>query len=135
MLPATYDLVVPQRASFRQRFKIPLDFTDREVCAQIWRVQPVADAPSTATGRNVRVSKVLELGVDWIDRALVEDDVTKGVFELYAAYTDTAALEIAELLEWDLLVIDGTSLHDGERTYWLHGAVTIDPGLSESTGD
>ena len=125
MLPAAYNLVIAQRATFRQRFKIPLDFTDREVCAQIWKTQAIS-----AT-KTVRTEKVLDFTVDWVDRALIEDDVTKGVFDIVATHTATASLSPADQLEWDLLVVDGETLHDGDRTFWLDGTVTLDPGLTE----
>jgi hypothetical protein len=125
MLPAVYDLKVGQRATFRHRFKIPLDFTDREICAQVWKVQ------KGDTGRNIRVSKVLDFSVDFIDRALVENGVTKGVFDLVASHEETKQLVIGADLEYDLLVVDGTVLHSGERFYWLNGRVLVDPGLSD----
>jgi hypothetical protein len=125
MLPAVYDLTLGQRATFRHRFKIPLDFTDREICAQVWKVQ------KGDTGRNIRVSKVLDFSVDFIDRALVENGVTKGVFDLVASYEQTKQLVIGADLEYDLLVVDGTVLHSGDRFYWLNGRVLVDPGLSD----
>jgi hypothetical protein len=125
MLPAVYDLKVGQRATFRHRFKIPLDFSDREVCAQVWKVQ------KGAPGRNIRVSKVLDFSVDFIERALVENGVTKGVFDLVASHEQTKQLVIGADLEYDLLVVDGTVLHSGDRFYWLNGRVLVDPGLSD----
>jgi hypothetical protein len=122
MKPARYDITLPQRATFRQRFKIPLDFTDREVVAQVWSVQ----------GRT-RGVKLLDFTVEWIDRAAVEiedgEEVTKGVFDLVGTHLQTAAVTLPA--QWDLLVVDGVTLHDGERNYWLHGVVNLDPGLSE----
>jgi hypothetical protein len=138
--PATYNLTIYQRATFRQRFKIPLDFTDREVCAQVWRTRPSAGGggPGTSVGLTQgyeRDYKKLDFTVEFIDRALVEDGITKGVFELIATAEQTAVLKVGDRLEWDLLVVDGTTLLNGERAYWLHGSVNLDPGLSDCGGN
>lgn len=114
MKPARYDLTIPQRATYRERFRLPGDCTGREVVAQIWSVR----------GR-ARVSKLLDLTVTWVDRAVVIDGETKGVFDLSATATQTATLALPA--QWDLMVIEPND----ERNYWLHGVVALDPGLSE----
>ena len=130
--PATYNLIIYQRATFRQRFKIPLDFTDREICAQVWKTVRVGPGTRvSATSEYERAELLLDFTVEWINKALVEDDITKGEFELFASAAETATLPIGERIEWDLLVVDGTELHDGDQSYWIHGTVNIDPGLTE----
>ena len=74
---------------------------------------------------------VLDFSVNFIDRALVENGVTKGVFDLVASYEQTKLLIVGADLEYDLLVVDGTVLHSGDRFYWLNGRVLVDPGLSD----
>lgn len=118
MRPGRYDLVLPQRATYRERFRLPIDCTDREVVAQIWSMR----------GRE-RLTKLADLTVTWVDRAVVIDGETKAVFDLSASAEITAA--VAQPAQWDLLVVDGDTLHNGDQNYWLHGAVVLDPGLSE----
>jgi hypothetical protein len=133
--PATYNLTIYQRATFRQRFKIPLDFTDREICSQVWKTARVGQEKRvSAASEYERVELLLDFSIEWINKALVEDDVTKGVFELYASPAETSTLPIGERMEWDLLVVDGTELHDGDQNYWIHGAAYVDPGLTECVG-
>lgn len=114
MRPGRYDLVLPQRATYRERFRLPIDCTDREVVAQIWSMR----------GRE-RLTKLADLTVTWVDRAVVIDGETKGVFDLSASAEITAA--VTQPAQWDLLVIEPNT----ERNYWLHGAVILDPGLSQ----
>lgn len=128
-LPLRHDITIPQRATFRERIQLPIDCTDREVVAQVW------------SGRNgQRHQKALDLEVDWIDRAVTLEidqgdgttaEVVYGDFYLVGDWSETAEVTLRDGL-WDLLVIDGESLATaGERTYWLEGIATINPGMSE----
>jgi hypothetical protein len=125
-LPLRYDITIPQRATFRERIQLPIDCTDREVVAEVWKVR-----------NGKRQTKLLTFAVEWINRAVpitvTQDgetsEVVYGDFYLVGSWQDTAALE--EPAQWDLLLIEGPSLpRAGERNYWLEGLASINQGLS-----
>lgn len=110
--PPTYDLVIPQRATFEQVFTLPFDCTGKTVLAQVW---------------NARHSvMLLEFETIWIDRAEVSGAETKGRFKLRAQWDETALVTKDGL--WDLLVIDDSS---GDRYYYLEGKALVDTGQTE----
>ena len=102
-LPLRLDITILQRATFRERLQLPLDCTDREVEAQVWRVR---------NGRRYEATPAMTFTVDWIDRAAaitVEGEtVTYGDFYLVGDWQDTTELD--GVCQWDLLVIEGPSL-------------------------
>jgi hypothetical protein len=111
--PATYDLVIPQRATFEQEFTLPFDCNGKTVLAQVYSAR--------------RAEMLLEMETVWIDRAeLVSAGVYKGRFRLRADWEETAA--ITKDGEWDLLVIDDAT---GDRFYYLEGKAILDPGITE----
>jgi hypothetical protein len=127
-LPLRYDITIPQRATFRERVQIPLDCTDREVKAQVWEVR-----------NGKRFTKLMDLQVVWVNRAVTIDVVVNGVatptvygdFWLVGSWQNTATVQRQGV--WDLLVIDGPSLaRAGERTYWLEGTALFNPGMTEA---
>jgi hypothetical protein len=105
--PATYDLRIPQRATLRERFKLPFSCVGRTVVAQIWNAR--------------RSSLLLTLDVEWIDQA-------EGEFYLYASRADTRPITKAGI--WDLLVLDDAD-PENEGDYWLEGAAVLDTGVSD----
>jgi hypothetical protein len=111
--PATYDLVIPQRATFEQEFTLPFDCNGKTVLAQVYSAR--------------RAEMLLEMETVWIDRAeLVSVGVYKGRFRLRADWEETAV--ITKDGEWDLLVIDDAT---GDRFYYLEGKAILDPGITE----
>lgn len=105
MKPARYDITIHQRATFRERFKLPFNATGYTLVAQAWSPR--------------RVSKLLDFTVQWVDQ-------TAGEFDLYASRTATRA--VTQSGEWDLLVIEP----GGDAFYWLEGSATLDPGQSDT---
>ena len=111
--PATYDLQIPQRATFEQEFTLPFDCSGKTVLAQVYSAR--------------RAEMLLEFETVWIDRAeLVSAGVYKGRFVLRADWEETA--EVLRDGEWDLLVIDDAT---GERFYYVEGKAIINPGITE----
>jgi len=103
--PATYDLRIPQRATLRERFKLPFSCVGRTLVAQVWDAR--------------RSTLLLTLDVEWIDQA-------EGEFYLVADRAETRAVTKAG--QWDLLVIDDAT---DEAEYWLEGAAVLDTGASD----
>lgn len=127
-LPLRYDITIPQRATFRERIQLPIDCTDREVAAQVWEVR-----------NGQRVAKILDFAVDWISRSTPvtvtvdgeEVEVVYGDFYLVGAWQQTST--VLRQGVWDLLVVDGAShAQPGERTYWLEGTASLNPGMTEA---
>lgn len=105
MKPARYDITIYQRATFRERFKLPINLTGYTVIAQVWSPR--------------RLQKLLDFTVTWVNRA-------QGEFDLYAAASATR--NVTQTGEWDLLVVEP----DGDQFYWLEGTATLDPGQSDT---
>lgn len=127
-LPLRYDITIPQRATLRERIQLPIDCTDREVAAQVWEVR-----------NGQRVAKILEFEVDWVSRATPmtvtvdgeEVEVVYADFYLVGAWQQTS--NVLRQGVWDLLVVDGeTQERPGERTYWLEGTASLNPGMTEA---
>jgi hypothetical protein len=119
-----YNLTITQGATFRQRFRLPFDCSAVEAYAQVWDKR--------------RTTKLLDLTVEWIDRAEVVPDSDpaeyRGVLELVADWEDTAALpgagkKLVEVGIWDLLVVQDSNC---EREPWLQGVVFVDPRATEA---
>lgn len=108
--PATYDIVIPQNATYSQAFQLkdatgtPLNLTGYTVAAQMW----TAD----------KNDKLADFVVTWVDR-------TVGKFTLSLAASITDAIGTSGV--WDLLV----TAADGVKDYWLRGAATLDTGYTE----
>jgi hypothetical protein len=111
--PATYDLMIPQRATFEQEFTLPFDCNGKTVLAQVYSAR--------------RAEMLLEFETVWIDRAeIVIPEGYKGRFKLRADWDETAV--VVKDGEWDLLVIDDAT---GDRFYYLEGKAILDPGITE----
>jgi hypothetical protein len=105
MNPARYDITINQRATFRERIKLPFNATGYTVVAQVWSKR--------------REELLLNFTINWVNRAL-------GEFDMYASRSSTRAMTKSG--EWDLLVIEPS----GDGFYWLEGTATLDPGLSDT---
>lgn len=116
IVPATYNLRIPQRATFRQEFTLPFDCTAKTVEGQVWNSR--------------RTKLLLQFTTVWVDRAEEVPDTDpqeyKGRFRLEADWELTRLVKDSGV--WDLLVIDDQT---GERDYYLEGAATLDPGYTE----
>jgi hypothetical protein len=105
MKPARYDITIHQRATFRERFKLPINATGYSIVAQVWSKR--------------REELLLNFSVQWVNQA-------QGEFDLYASRTATRG--VTKSGEWDLLVIEP----GGDGFYWLEGTATLDPGQSDT---
>ena len=113
VVPATYDLQIPQRATFVQEFTLPFDCTLKTVVAQVWNAR--------------RTEMLLELETVWVSRKeTVSAGVFLGRFKLRAEWDETAV--VTKSGEWDLLVMDEAT---GDREYYLQGKAIVDPGYTE----
>lgn len=104
--PGVWNITIPRRATFRQRFQLPFDCTDKDLYAQVW-----------TTVRRTR--KLLTFSIDWVDRA-------NGEFDLVGDSSDTQ--KVTKSGYWDLLVVSD----NGESDYWIRGTATLDPGYTEN---
>ena len=105
MQPARYDIRINQRATFRERIKLPFNATGYTVIAQVWSKR--------------REELLLNFAINWISRTL-------GEFDLYATRAQTRVITASG--EWDLLVVEP----GGDGFYWLEGTATLDPGQSDT---
>ena len=106
VIPAAYDLRIPQRADFAVRITLPFDCTNKTVAADVW---------------NQRRSKLfLSFAIEWEDQA-------GGILWLKATWAQTRVLTDEEG-RWDLLVLDTVSQ---TRDYYLEGSVTVDLNYTE----
>lgn len=108
--PATYNLSIPQNATFSKTFQLkdstgtPLNLTGYNVTAQIW-----------TSDKN---DKLADFSVTWVDRTI-------GKFTLSLPATTTDA--IGQSGVWDMLV----SSSDGTKDYWLRGRAILEVGYTE----
>ena len=105
MKPARYDITVHQRATYRERFKLPFNATGYTIVAQVWSKR--------------REELLLTFQIQWVNQAL-------GEFDLYAPRSATR--DMTKSGEWDMLVIEPS----GDGFYWLEGTATLDPGNSDT---
>jgi hypothetical protein len=114
VVPATYDLRIPQRATFEQEFTLPFDCNGKTVLAQVWSAR--------------RAQMLLEFETVWLNRAEpVVPTGFKGRFRLRADWQQTALVTKDGV--WDLLVINDAT---GDRDYYLEGKAVLDPGQTEA---
>ncbi|MGI9142875.1 MAG: DUF7264 domain-containing protein [Fluviibacter sp.] len=108
--PGTYDIVIPQNATFSRTFQLkdgdglPLNMTGYTVAAQVWTAGKAA--------------KLADFTVAWVNR-------TAGSFTLSISAATTEAMGSPGY--WDLLVTNP----DGTKDYWLRGAATLETGYTE----
>ena len=108
--PATYTLVIPQRATLEETITLeadgnPVDLTGYQVIAQIWKDEK-------------RRTKIADLTVTFTDRV-------GGTFKLSLTRAETRAITSGGF--WDMLVIEP----GGEGDFWLEGPAEFDGGLSD----
>jgi hypothetical protein len=134
--PATLNLSIPTGATFYKEFVLPIDCLDREIAAQIWKIRGSLTRsgfqPFSVFSKNEQVA---DFDVQWIDRSFEDNGITKAKFALRIEADITAQLDPQASMGWDLLVIDGTTLHAGDKAFWLRGAIIIDPTLTEVEAD
>ena len=104
--PPLYDITIPRRATFRQRFQLPFDCTGHELYGQVW-----------TTVRRTR--KLMDFSVEW-------NDQDTGDFDLVGDSVDTQ--KVSKDGYWDLLVV----YPDGESDYWIRGTATVATGYTEN---
>lgn len=107
VIPATYKLVIPQRATLRQRFRLPFDGTGKTPYAQIWknykRTTLILQLDVTILANTPKLDLVL--GADWNESRLINQEAV-----------------------WDLLVVNA----DTTRDHWLTGPVVISYRVTEA---
>ena len=104
MNPASLDITIHQRATFRQAFTLPFNCTGYTIVAQVWSEK--------------RRALLFEFTVQWINQAL-------GSFYLVANYQDTTNMKKNGI--WDLMVIQPNN----ERYYWIEGTAILDLGVTD----
>lgn len=107
--PATLDITVHQRATYRQQIRLkadddPLDATGYEIVAEVWD--------------QYRNNKYADFDIEWLNQA-------EGLFDLVLTHEQTELID--QDAYWDMLVIEPS----GDRYFWLEGKVIWDIGYSE----
>lgn len=114
--PATYDLVIPQRASLSETIRVPFDGTGVTAVAQVW-------------DSDKRRRLLLDLAVTWINRREQWDNADplkiRATLKLSAQWQQTRA--VVKPGYWDLLWV----WPDGLRDYILEGSATVNLNVSE----
>ena len=114
--PATYELVIPQRASLSEIIRVPFDGTGVTAVASVWDGEK-------------RRRQYLDLAITWINRRDLwdEDDPTKirATLKLTASWDQTRS--VTKPGYWDLLWV----WPDGLRDYILEGPATVNLNVSE----
>jgi hypothetical protein len=114
--PANYTLVIPQRASLREKIRVPYDGSGVEVYAEVWDSEK-------------RRKKFLSLDVEWVNRHEEYDpqDETKirSTIILSASWEETKT--ITKNGYWDLLWV----WPDGLRDYILEGQAIVNRNATE----
>jgi hypothetical protein len=110
--PAEYTLTIPQRATLRKRFTLPIDASNVEIYAQVWNSR--------------RSQLLLDLTINWISRMTLVDGEPTCTFEVYATPVETATITKDGI--WDLKVV---TTPDEEENYWLRGPAIVDKGYTE----
>lgn len=115
--PANYTLVIPQRASLRERIRVPYDGRGVEVVAGVW-------------DSDKRRKQLLSLDVEWIDRyeEWDPDDQTRirSTFILAAPWQETKL--VVKNGYWDLLWV----WEDGLRDYLIEGSAIVNRNATEA---
>lgn len=116
--PATYPLVIPQRASLREKIRFPYDGRGVEVFAEAW-------------DSDKKRKKFLSLNVEWVNRYEEYDpeDETKirSTIILSAPWEETKT--VTKNGYWDLLWV----WPDGLRDYILEGPAIVNRNATEET--
>ena len=108
IIPATYNLPIPQRATLRATIRLPFDGTGKTVYAQVWKDFK-------------RRTLILELDV------AVKATTPKLTVELQAEWTETRLIKKDAV--WDLLVVNA----DTTREHWLTGNAVLSEAVTEAT--
>lgn len=110
MIPAIYNIVIQQGATFSKRFRFKegsgasLNMTGHTVEAEVWT--------------NLKTAKLADFVVTWNNRA--QGDFTISLTPLITRDIDKSAY-------WDLLVTNP----DGTKDYWVRGKASLDRGYTE----
>lgn len=114
--PANYTLVIPQRASLREKFRFPYDGRNAEIYAAVW-------------DSDKKRKKFLPLGVEWINRYEEWDpnDQTKVRSTVVLSASWEATKLVTKNGYWDLLWV----WPDGLRFYPLDGTAIVNRNATE----
>lgn len=111
--PATYNLLIPQRASLSETIRVPYDGTGAQVFASVWDSEK-------------RRRKYLDLDVTWINRReVLSSSSVRATFQLSAAWEDTR--QITKDGYWDMLWVWPDDLRD----YILEGKAVVNLNATE----
>lgn len=107
VVPAVYDLTIPQRATLRARIKMPFAGTGKTAYAQIWkdfrRRALVLDLSVVVIASTPNL--FIELRAEWDETKIIQGDAV-----------------------WDLLIVNT----DGTREHWLTGDAILSPAVTEA---
>ena len=116
IMPVDYTLIIPQRASLREKIRFPYDGRGVEIYAAVW-------------DSNKKRKKFLSLDVEWINRyeEWDPDDETKvrSTVILSAPWEETKI--VIKNGYWDLLWI----WPDGTRDYLMDGSTVVNRNATE----
>jgi len=101
VIPPIYPLVIPQRATLRETFRLPFDGRGKTVEAQVWSSYE-------------RTRLICDLQVE-----IIEESPSLTI-EIIANWEDLESVSGTGV--WDLAVNNA----DGTRDHWLKGPVSVD---------
>lgn len=106
VIPATYALVIPRKATLREQFEFPFDGTGKTVLAQVWKDWTSESPLFSLTVTVLQSTPTLKIKVEapWQTTATVTEDAV-----------------------WDLLIVNS----DGTRDHWLRGPAPLDERVTE----
>jgi hypothetical protein len=107
VIPAVYDLPIPQRATLRETIRLPFNGTGKTAFAQIWKDFK-------------RRTLILQL-----DIAILATS-PKLTIELQAEWNETRL--ITKSAVWDLLIVNA----DGTREHWVTGEASLSEAVTEA---
>lgn len=101
VIPPTYELVVPQRATLRETFELPFSGEGKTLAAQVWTSYE-------------KTQLICNLTVE------VSQESPTWIFDIVADWEDLVNVSGSGV--WDLVVDNG----DGTRDHWLKGPISVD---------
>lgn len=107
VIPAVYDLPIPQRATLRETIRLPFNGTGKTVFAQIWKDFK-------------RRTLILQLDI------VILATSPKLTIELQAEWSETRL--ITKNAVWDLLIVNA----DSTREHWVTGETILSEAVTEA---